>query len=262
MAESNNNPTMKNNSVQLTAQAADLALALETERGLRQKAEEVASLVALRARTIQTDLEHLLAKTRAELMNEKELRNKAEEVSALVATRARENAKKLENQIKSISGRSENHMELLNSWTNERETLLESIKKKDIALSVLGSELGTTKEANAREVESLWAVVNKLDALDGVKDGSLQSMRAERDEAREALSVHVHEKAEMKKEMKLVNEYKRALAESRNTSEKLKAETYKLKKELREIDEQLLGVAEFEGVNLHGVDRVTKRGVN
>ena len=164
---------------------SDLEITLETERGLRMKAEEVSALIAARSRASAAEHENIMAKMKIEVEEERSLRMKAEEVSYLVASRAEEKVVALEKEVQDLRSVVKTEKEMGVGWVEERARLLESIQNKDIALSVLGGELGNMKETSDKEVESLWGVVNKLDSIEGEKDGKILELTSERDQARQ-----------------------------------------------------------------------------
>ena len=91
----------------------------------------------------------------------------------------------LEKEVQDLRSVVKTEKEMGVGWVEERARLLESIQNKDIALSVLGGELGNMKETSDKEVESLWGVVNKLDSIEGEKDGKILELTSERDQARQ-----------------------------------------------------------------------------
>ncbi|GMH54246.1 hypothetical protein TL16_g01634 [Triparma laevis f. inornata] len=245
---------------------SDLEITLETERGLRMKSEEVSALVAARARASAAEHENIMAKMKIEVEEERGLRMKAEEVSYLVASRAEERTVALEKEVRELRSMVKTEKEMGVSWVEERERLKESIQNKDIALSVLGGELGNMKEASDKEVESLWGVVNKLDTIEGEKDTKISELRSERDQARQELARFIRETGGQRKELSewkdKAKHFQKVAVTMKAAASKTRAEASKYRKELIEIDKQLLEVAKNEGidiVDIKGGGAITRR---
>ncbi|GMI16593.1 hypothetical protein TrLO_g15615 [Triparma laevis f. longispina] len=242
---------------------SDLEITLETERGLRMKSEEVSALVAARARASAAEHENIMAKMKIEVEEERGLRMKAEEVSYLVASRAEERTVALEKEVRELRSMVKTEKEMGVSWVEERERLKESIQNKDIALSVLGGELGNMKEASDKEVESLWGVVNKLDTIEGEKDTKISELRSERDQARQELARFIRETGGQRKELSewkdKAKHFQKVAVTMKAAASKTRAEASKYRKELIEIDKQLLEVAKNEGIDI--VDIKVKGGL-
>lgn len=116
----------------------------------------------------------------------------------------------------------------------------ETLRSKDAAFSALGGELGSLKVSNNKEVESLWGVVNKLDALDCAKDTALREVKEERDSARGELARLIQE----------VSNCRKIAASHGAERDKYRDDAKKLKAELHEIDAQLIECAENEGIDV------------
>lgn len=189
-----------------------------------------------------------------ELEEEKGLRAKAEEVAYLVAQRAEEKVGNLEKQVFELQVAVKTSKEMGTSWVAERSRLLESIKSKDIALSVLGSELGQVKESSDREVESLWGVVNKLDSIECEKDSKIGQLRSERDGARAELARFVRETSGAREDLAAARSraehFQRVALTMKAAASKTREEASRYRRELAEIDKQLIEVAKNEGLEL------------
>ncbi|GMI02194.1 hypothetical protein TrVE_jg14, partial [Triparma verrucosa] len=245
---------------------SDLEITLETERGLRMKAEEVSALIAARSRASSAEHENIMAKMKIEVEEERSLRMKAEEVSYLVASRAEEKVVALEKEVQDLRSVVKTEKEMGVGWMEERARralLLESIQNKDIALSVLGGELGNMKETSDKEVESLWGVVNKLDSIEGEKDGKILELTSERNQARQELARFIKETSGQRKELSewkdKAEHFQKVAVTMKAAASKTRAEASKYRKELIEIDKQLLEVAKNEGIDI--VDIKVKGGL-
>lgn len=251
-SDGRSSPTPPNNNnyyASMNVNVTDLEIALENERGLRLKAEEVAALVAARARASVTEKENELAAMKKELQQESTLRIKAEEISALVAARAQGNMDKLENDVAALKATLGEEKRKSASWASERERLVLTIRDKDLALGGIEGELGSVRETSAKEVNSLWSVVNKLESLDEEKEAALREMQIERDQTREELKRFISESSETRKECA---EWKRKAESYKGDAAKIKVEATRFRKELRDIDKQLIEAVKNEGIDLFG----------
>ena len=243
----------------------DLEIALESERELRLKAEEIAALVAARSRaaiaTSEATIEKLGAAVSA-LKKEEEVRGRQRR------GREKEDVGKrqeLELELKKLKEFVRVRGERATEWERENGRLEAMVKDKDIALGVLSGEYGSLKQTNDKEIESLWGVVDKLDKLDGEKDGAIKEREQERDQAREELERFVKEGEEMRARLAEAEEHAKTDRERLRVAEqekmRVEGEKGKLRKELSDIDKQLLSALENEGIDLLDLKEGGESGV-